>query len=136
MGMYGDDFITPITNQDLASVSMQPMPLVGFGMPLGMYNTNLLGGVKMHTSPDKDIYRNMQEKEAKDMSLLKKVGIAILVMGGIAMIKFAPIAKWVSSKYSKAADWFKNLFKKKPPTPPTPPTPPPAVSTPSTAVTP
>ena len=118
MGLYGDDFITPITNQDLASTSMQPMPLIGFGMPLGMYNTNLLGGVKMHTQPDKDLYRNMQEKESKDMSLLKKVGLAILLMGGFAMIKFKPIKEWISTKSSKFSNWCKNLFKKKPPAAP------------------
>ena len=118
MGLYGDDFITPITNQDLASTSTQPMPLIGFGMPLGMYNTNLLGGVKMHTQPDKDLYRNMQEKESKDMSLLKKVGLAILLMGGFAMIKFKPIKEWISTRSSKFSNWCKNLFKKKPPAAP------------------
>ena len=128
MGLYGDDFITPITNQDLASTSMQPMPLIGFGMPLGMYNTNLLGGVKMHTQPDKDLYRNMQEKESKDMSLLKKVGLAILLMGGFAMIKFKPIKEWISTKSSKFSNWCKNLFKKKPPAAvPSPPAPSPTI---------
>lgn len=125
MGINGDDFLTPVIYQDLASASMQPMPMLG--MLGGGCNTNLLGGVKMPEQLDNDRYQKMQDKEKKDMNLLKKVGLAVLVLGGIGFLKFAPIKKWVSSKYTQVADWCKNLFKSKPPAasvPPAPRTPP------------
>lgn len=118
MGINGDDFFTPVMYQDLASASMQPMPMLGM-LPSGSGNTNLLGGVKMNEQLDKDRVQLMQDKEKKGMTLLKKVGLATLVLGGIGFVKFSPIKKWVSSKCTQASNWCKNLLKKTPPTPPT-----------------
>lgn len=129
MGIYGDDFATPIVNQDLASISMRPMPMpmMGFGCC-----TNLLGGVRLQDPLDNDRYQKMQEKEKKEMNLLKRAGIALLVMGSLAFVKFGAIGKYISGKCSQFGNWVKNLFKKTPklvtpPTTPPPTTPPPTV---------
>lgn len=130
MGISGDDFLTPVMYQDLASASMQPMPMIGMSGRIG--NTNLLGGVKMQEDLDKDRFQAMQDKEKKDMNLLKKAGIAILVLAGLGFVKFAPIKKWISAKFTKVSNWCKNLFKSKPPTPAPPAPTAPPVPLPST----
>lgn len=115
MGINGDDLYMPVMYQDLASASMQPMPMLGI---TGGCNTNYLGGTKIPEQLDKDKFQKMQDKEKKDFGLLKKVGIALLVMAGIGFVRFAPIKKWVTTNWSKLTNWCKNLFKSKPPATP------------------
>lgn len=120
MGIGGDDFYNPIMYQDLATASMQPMPV----MPGSFYNggaTNMLGGVTMSGQLDNDRFQKMQDKEKKDFSLLKKVGLGILAIGVLALINFKGIGKTIGKGFksvgSVIAKPFKavgNWFKKSP----------------------
>lgn len=120
MGIGGDDFYNPIMYQDLATASMQPMPV----MPGSFYNggaTNLLGGVTMSGQLDNDRFQKMQDKEKKDFSLLKKVGLGILAIGALALINFKGIGKTigkgfksVGSVIAKPFKAVRNWFKKSP----------------------
>lgn len=120
MGIGGDDFYNPIMYQDLATASMQPMPV----MPGSFYNggaTNMLGGVTMSGQLDNDRFQKMQDKEKKDFSLLKKVGLGILAIGALALINFKGIGKTIGKGFksvgSVIAKPFKavgNWFKKSP----------------------
>lgn len=120
MGIGGDDFYNPIMYQDLATASMQPMPV----MPGSFYNggaTNMLGGVTMSGQLDNDRFQKMQDKEKKDFSLLKKVGLGILAIGALALINFKGIGntigkgfKSVGSVIAKPFKAVGNWFKKSP----------------------
>lgn len=120
MGIGGDDFYNPIMYQDLATASMQPMPV----MPGSFYNggaTNLLGGVTMSGQLDNDRFQKMQDKEKKDFELFKKVGLGILAIGAFALINFKGIGKTigkgfksVGSVIAKPFKAVRNWFKKSP----------------------
>lgn len=123
MGIGGDDFYNPIMYQDLATASMQPMPV----MPGSFYNggaTNMLGGVTMSGQLDNDRFQKMQDKEKKDFSLLKKVGLAILAIGAFALCKssggsilkkaggaiakpFKAVGSAIAKPFKAIGKWFK-----------------------------
>lgn len=119
MGIGGDDFLKPVMYQDLASVNMAPMPMFGMLPGCGYgYNTSLLGNIRMPEQLDKDRYQNMQKKEKKDYKLLKKAGIALLILGGLGFVKFKAVGTWLKNKGSAIVNKLKTLVKK--PTAPTP----------------
>ena len=110
MGIGGDDFYNPIMYQDLATASMQPMPV----MPGAFYNggaTNLLGGVTMSGQLDNDRFQKMQDKEKKDFSLLKKVGLGILAIGALALINFKGIGKTIGNGFKSVGSFIAKPFK-------------------------
>jgi len=117
MGICGDDYLNPVMYQDISTASMQPVPSWGLSGTAGaeMPQTNFLGGITMQGQLDNDKYQKMQDKEKKDFGLMKKVGLAILVLGGLGLVKFSKIGKWISGKSSGVTNWCKNLFKKKTP---------------------
>ena len=110
MGIGGDDFYNPIMYQDLATASMQPMPV----MPGSFYNggaTNMLGGVTMSGQLDNDRFQKMQDKEKKDFSLLKKVGLGILAIGALALINFKGIGKTIGKGFKSVGSVIVKPFK-------------------------
>lgn len=112
MPSLADDFNMPIMYEDLRKPSMGILPMPGFG-----FYTNYLGGVTLprELQNDKFVYQN---RALKEKSTLKKAAILIGALGGAIFLKQKGAFKWISTQCTNAGNWFKNLFKSKPPAAP------------------
>lgn len=130
MYSIGDDFNTPAMYQDLASSSMNMMPIGGMygggmygGMnPMmgGMYSN--LGTTRLRNQPSDDIYVANKNKEKKDTNFMKKAALVLTALVAVGFI--GPIGKYVKNAggitkliktgCSNIATKMKNIFKTTP----------------------
>lgn len=89
MDISNDDFLKPLLYRDIIGPENTPMgAAMGCRYGMGMYPTNLLGGISMPQGLQEDAFVNLQQREKKDFDFFKKTLMVIGVIIALSFMKF------------------------------------------------